>query len=38
MDIDPHVPTEARMIHGSGMPFYIKSTLYADKLLSMHQD
>jgi hypothetical protein len=26
------------MIHGSGMPFYSKSTLYADKLLSMYQD
>jgi hypothetical protein len=25
------------MIHGSGIPFYSKSTLYADKLLSMHQ-
>ena len=25
------------MIHGTGIPFYSKSTLYADKLLSMHQ-
>jgi hypothetical protein len=38
MDMNPNVPTEARMIHGSGIPFYSKSTLYADKLLSMHQD